>query len=105
AGLPTSFKFEQDAAIADNAIPAISQFGPGAPVTTTLAGMPYTIQSDGGNITLATGANVAGSALTLSARGTGATVAIDDTLDGANSLASLAVTASTIDVSGNITGN
>jgi filamentous hemagglutinin family protein len=63
-GSPASFTFEQDAMIADANIPASSQFSLNTPPAN------YTIQSDGGNVTLNTGANVAGSALTLDADGT-----------------------------------
>ncbi len=57
---PDSFTFRQDAAITDANLPDLAQFGGTAPAA-------YTIQSDNGALTLDTGANVAGSALTLSA--------------------------------------
>ncbi|HUI05694.1 MAG TPA: filamentous hemagglutinin N-terminal domain-containing protein [Verrucomicrobiae bacterium] len=63
AAAPDSFTFRQDEAITDANLPVLSQFGGTAPAT-------YTIQSDNGAVTLNAGANVAGSALTLSAAGT-----------------------------------
>ena len=60
AAAPTTFTYRQDAAITDANLPALSQFGGTAPTT-------YTIQSDNGSLTLNAGANVAGSALLLSA--------------------------------------
>jgi hypothetical protein len=62
-GSPTYFTFEQDATILDSDIPASCQFFNNTPPAN------YTIQSDGGNLTLDTGADVAGSALTLDAAG------------------------------------
>ena len=56
---PTSFTLRQDAALADAAIPAAGQFAGG------LAGLDYTLRSDGGSVTLDTAAKVAASALTL----------------------------------------
>jgi hypothetical protein len=93
-GLPTTFVYRQDAPIADSAIPAIGQFGP---VATTLAGMSYTIRSDGGGITLSTGANVAGSALTLNAPNGAISIGGNLSLD---SLRASAGSGTTIDVVG-----
>ena len=58
---PSTFTLRQDADIADTDIPAASQFD------STLL-FPYTIQSDGGFVTLATVGKVAGSDLTLRAK-------------------------------------
>ena len=85
---PTSFTFREDAAIGDANIPANTQFFNNTPPTS------YTIRSDGGNVTLSTGANVAGSALTLSAPS--GTLSINDNL----SLASLNASANAIDLNG-----
>ncbi|MGA2497909.1 MAG: filamentous hemagglutinin N-terminal domain-containing protein, partial [Tepidisphaeraceae bacterium] len=82
AGSPTTFSFRQDKSIGDAGaagdIPAAARFGAAIPAN-------YTIQSDGGSVTVATPANVAGSALALNGS-TG--VAINSNLN----LASLAVT-------------
>ncbi|HXR07437.1 MAG TPA: hypothetical protein VN765_08915, partial [Candidatus Acidoferrum sp.] len=85
---PSSFTYRQDAAIADANIPAYTQFFNNTPPTS------YTIRSDGGNVTLSTGANVAGSALTLSAPS--GTLSINDNL----SLASLSTSANAINLNG-----
>ena len=88
---PTSFTDRQDATISD-AIP-VAEFGNG------VAGMAYTIQSDGGSLTLSTtAANVVGSALTLNADPASGVVHINANLTGANALVSLSSTGSTIDI-------
>jgi filamentous hemagglutinin family protein len=87
---PTSFTYRQDASIADADIPAISQFWDSeTPVN-------YNIRSDGGDLTLSTGANVAQSALSLAAPN--GTVNIDADLTGANGLASLSASGSAINL-------
>ena len=86
-GSPASFTFEQDATIVDADIPSSSQFSSGTPPAN------YTIQSAGGNLTLDTGAKVAGSDLTLSAAGT---LTIGDNLN----LNSLSASGSTIVLNG-----
>ncbi len=101
--IPSSFVFEQDAAIGgagQTPLPAITQFGPSSSPVSSLVNasanpMAYTVQSDGGDVTLASGvgANVAGSALTLNANGT---VNLNDSLN----LASLGVTGPSINFNG-----
>jgi filamentous hemagglutinin family protein len=61
---PVVFTYAQDATIADASIPAASQFPLNIPPSL------YNISSEGGNLTLATGAKVAGSDLAMFAAGT-----------------------------------
>ncbi|CAG0996917.1 Heme/hemopexin-binding protein [Phycisphaerales bacterium] len=58
---PTSFTLQQDAAIADAAIPAAAQFDGG------IVGMGYTIDSDSSTVTLSTASKVADAALVINA--------------------------------------
>src|SRR5207237_6623602 len=58
---PGSFGYRQDATIDAANIPDAARFGGAAPGN-------YTLQSDGGALTLSTGAKVAGSALVLSGK-------------------------------------
>ncbi len=89
AAAPNTFTHRQDASIADADIAAVSQFGGTAPAS-------YTIQSDGGSLTLATGGKVAGSSLTLSAN---SALGISDDLN----VNSLSAAGATITVSKNVT--
>ncbi len=69
---PVNFSVEQDASVGA-VIPAASQFFNGAPPAT------YSLQSEAGNVTINTGANVAGSDLTLTAPN--GMISLNDTLD------------------------
>jgi filamentous hemagglutinin family protein len=93
---PANFTYEQDASISDSGIPLAAQFTKGLPTT------GYTIQSDGGSVTLnSTGADVAGTALTLSANAAGGTITIGEDLTGTgNPLASLTATSPSINITG-----
>ncbi len=81
-----TFGYRQDGSVATY-IPAASQFFNGTPPAN------YSIRSDGGNLTINTGADLAGSALTLQAHGT---LSIDDDL----SLTSLSATANAVALNG-----
>jgi filamentous hemagglutinin family protein len=84
AGTPTAFTVRQDASISDAGV-AAARFANGLPAA-------YTLQSDGGSVTLSTAANVAGTHLSLTGQ-TG--VAVETALTGGNALAQLTAVGNT----------
>jgi filamentous hemagglutinin family protein len=95
-GAPGALTIRQDASIADPAFTGSDVLGEALPAL-------YTLRSDGGDITIATPATVAGTDLVLLASHAGSTIHIDGDLAGPFGLQSLSATASTIDLGGNVT--
>ncbi len=95
---PSSVTVRQDGAITDAALTTGDFANSSLPNA-------YTLQSDGGDVTVATAANVAGTNLTLAATKSGQAVNIDADLTGANSLISLTASGTTINGGGNITSS